>query len=361
MLYWSAFRERIYYTMVAEKKVAVITGTNSNLGMNIAFRLIQRQSPETRLTIVVTSRTLPRVRAVVDDIKKFVSTLEDPCSVDFDYLLVDFTNMVSVLNAYYDLNNKYEAIHYFFVNAAQGVYDGIDWFGAVKQVLQQPLEAVTNPTYRIQRVGVMSKDGLGLVFQANVFGPYYLIQKILPQLSKGKATVVWISSIMGDSKHLSLDDIEMIKSDVTYEGSKRLVDLMHLATYKEMKTKGIKQYVVQPGIFTSYSFAKYLNFFTTFGMLFLFYFARLLGSKWHNIDGYKAANAPVYVATLINPHFEHQELKYGSASSRDGMEYIETTEIEKTGSSDVLAYLNKKKLEWDEKLKDQITNSRVPM
>lgn len=347
--------------MEKQRKVAVITGTNSNLGMNIAYRLIERQSSDVRLTIVVTSRTLPRVREVVDEIKRFVSTLEEPCTVDFDYLLVDFTNMVSVLNAYYDLKNKYEAINYFFVNAAQGVYDGIDWIGAVKQVLSDPLEAVTNPTYRMQRIGVVSKDGMGLVFQANLFGPYYLIQKILPQLSKGKATVVWISSIMANSKHLSLDDIEMIKSDVTYEGSKRLVDLMHLATYKDMKSKGIHQYVVQPGIFTSYSFAQYLNFFTTFGMLFLFYFARLLGSKWHNIDGYKAANAPVYVATLINANFEHQGLKYGSATSRDGMEYIETTEIEPTGSTDVLAYLNEKKLEWDEKLKDQITNSRVPM
>lgn len=343
------------------RKVAVITGANSNLGLNIAYRLIERQSADVRLTLVVTSRTLPRVREVVELIKKFVATQEDPCSVDFDYLLVDFTNMVSVLNAYYDLNQKYESINYFFVNAAQGVYDGIDWFGAVKQVLSDPLEAVTNPTYRKQLVGVKSKDEMGLVFQANVFGPYYLIQKILPQLSKGKATVVWISSIMADPKHLSLQDIEMIKSDVTYEGSKRVVDLLHLATYKQMKSQGIHQYVVQPGIFTSYSFAKYLNFFTTFGMLFLFYLARLLGSKWHNIDGYKAANAPVYVATLINPHFEHQEVKYGSASSRDGMEYIETTDIDKTGSSDVLAYIEKKKLEWDDKLKDQITNSRIPI
>lgn len=343
------------------RKVAVITGANSNLGLNIAYRLIERQSADVRLTLVVTSRTLPRVREVVELIKKFVATQEDPCSVDFDYLLVDFTNMVSVLNAYYDLNQKYESINYFFVNAAQGVYDGIDWIGAVKQVLSDPLEAVTNPTYRKQLVGVKSKDEMGLVFQTNVFGPYYLIQKILPQLSKGKATVVWISSIMADPKHLSLQDIEMIKSDVTYEGSKRVVDLLHLATYKQMKSQGIHQYVVQPGIFTSYSFAKYLNFFTTFGMLFLFYLARLLGSKWHNIDGYKAANAPVYVATLINPHFEHQEVKYGSASSRDGMEYIETTDIDKTGSSDVLAYIEKKKLEWDDKLKDQITNSRIPI
>lgn len=269
--------------------------------------------------------------------------------------------MVSVLNAYYDINKKYRAINYLFVNAAQGIFDGIDWIGAVKEVFTNPLEAVTNPTYKIQLVGVKSKDDMGLIFQANVFGPYYFISKILPQLTRGKAYIVWISSIMSDPKYLSLNDIELLKTNASYEGSKRLVDLLHLATYKDLKKLGINQYVVQPGIFTSHSFSKYLNFFTYFGMLCLFYLARLLGSPWHNIDGYKAANAPVYVTRLANPNFEKQDVKYGSATSRDGMPYIKTQEIDPTGMSDVFAYIQKKKLEWDEKLKDQIVETRTPI
>lgn len=70
------------------------------------------------------------------------------------------------------------------MNAAQGIFDGIDWIGAVKEVFTNPLEAVTNPTYKIQLVGVKSKDDMGLIFQANVFGPYYFISKILPQLTR---------------------------------------------------------------------------------------------------------------------------------------------------------------------------------
>ncbi|CUS25032.1 LAQU0S25e00364g1_1 [Lachancea quebecensis] len=344
--------------MDADRKVAVITGTNSNLGLNTAYRLIQELDQDVRLTIVVTSRTLPRAREVIDNIKDFVRNSARPGLVDYDYLLVDFTDMVSTLNAYYELNKHYKEIHYFFVNAAQGVYSGIDWLGAVKEVFTSPIEAVTNPTYKIQRVGVKSQDGMGMVFQANVFGPYYLIQKILPQLKAGKAVVVWISSIMSDPKYLSLEDIELVKSPASYEGSKRLVDLLHLATYKELKSQGIHQYVVQPGIFISHSFFKYLNVLSYYGMLLLFYFARFLGSPWHNIDGYRAANAPVYVATLANPTFEQQNVKYGSATYKDGMEYIRTQEIEATGVHDVYVYLKKLKDVWDDKLKDQIKNSR---
>ncbi|CAI4046381.1 hypothetical protein N7582_003798 [Saccharomyces uvarum] len=346
------------------RKVAVVTGTNSNLGLNIVFRLIETEEANVRLTIVVTSRTLPRVKEVIEQIKDFYknkSKRVDDLEIDFDYLLVDFTNMVSVLNAYYDINKKYDAINYLFVNAAQGIFDGIDWVGAVKEVMTSPLDAVTNPTYKIQLVGVKSKDDMGLIFQANVFGPYYFITKILPQLTKGKAYIVWVSSIMSDPKYLSLNDIELVKTNASYEGSKRLVDLLHLATYKDLKKLGINQYVVQPGIFTSQSFSKYLNFFTYFGMLLLFYCARWAGSPWHNIDGYKAANAPVYVTRLANPNFEKQDVKYGSATSWDGMPYIKTQEIDPSNMSDVFAYLQKKKLEWDEKLKDQITETRVPI
>ena len=47
------------------RKVAVITGTNSNLGINIAYRLLEEVPSDERLTIVVTSRSLPRANEVI--------------------------------------------------------------------------------------------------------------------------------------------------------------------------------------------------------------------------------------------------------------------------------------------------------
>lgn len=326
--------------------------------MNIVYRLIEAEEDDTRITIIVTSRTLPRVREVIDNIKAYVDKLDRSGIVDYDYLLVDFTDMVSILNAYYEMNKKYQKLDYFFACSAQGVYDGIDWIGAVKEICANPIKGATDPHYKIQRVGVKSQDGMGLVFQCNVFGPYYLTQKLLPLLENAKGRIIWISSIMSDPKYLSFDDLQLLKTDSSYEGSKREIDLLHIATYDKLRERGIKQYLIHPGIFTSMSFFQYLNVFTYYGMLFMFYLVRWLGSPWMNISGYTAANAPVYVARLVSQTFEKQDVKYGSACTRDGHEYIKIQEVDKTGAEDLLKYLDDLKADWDDKLKDQITNSR---
>lgn len=335
--------------------VAVITGTNSNLGINIALRLLDQISPDVNVTLVVTSRTLPRVKEVITMIRDHVRKTQPGRSgfLEFDYLLVDFTDMVSVLGAHYELARKFPRIDYLFINAAQGCYSGIDWMAACKAIASNLLDAVTFPTYKIQRVGVKSADGLGLIFQGNVFGPYYFIHKAKELLNGGK--VIWISLIMLGSKYLSFNDLQLLESHEPYEGLKRLVDLVHCGTCKSLRSAGIKSYVVHPGIFTSFSFFQYLNFITYYGMMLLFYAARLCGSTIHNISGYKAANAPVSVA--LND--KEQMVKYASSCDRWGKEFLATEEIDSTGAEDVVAYLEKLAKEWDEKLKDQITPTRV--
>lgn len=353
-------QSRVLYIMAdAEKsKVAFITGTTSNLGINIAYRLIDQLPQSTNVTLVVTSRTLPRVTDVITEIKNHVIEKypNRTGSLEFDYVLLDFSDMVSVLSAYYDLNKKYTKVDYLFINSSQGLFSGIDWMGATKEVLSNPLEAVTNPTYKTQKVGVMSTDNMGLVFQANVFGPYYLIHKTKHLLQNG-GKIIWISSIMSDQKFLSFNDLQLIKSPESYEGSKRLIDLLHFASYKTLKTEyNIDQYLVHPGIFISYSFSKFLNVFTYYGMLLLFYLARLCGSPYHNISGYIAANAPI-VAALGS---EDQKFKLGSTSNKYGQESLLRKEIDTTGAEDVLAYLDQLVGEWDVNFKDQIVNTRQP-
>lgn len=345
-------------SLIKDSTVAVITGTSSNLGFNIAIRLLEQLPDDKEITLVVTSRTLPKVKDVITEIKQYIveKIPSKVNKVEFDYLLVDFTDMISVLSAYYELNKRYKHIDYLFINAAQGVYGGIDWKAAVIEVLQSPIEAVTNPTYKLQRIGVESADSLGLVFQANVFGPYYFIHRIKHLLQDG-GKIIWISSLMAQPKYLSFDDLQLLRSPASYEGSKRLVDLMHFGTYKSLKQKdNIDQYLVHPGIFTSFSFFQFLNVFTYYGMLCLFYIARFLGSPYHNISGYIAANAPVAAALGRTK----QGNKTASACTRFGDEYIVEEEVDTTGKEDVVNYLDTLVKEWDEKLKDQITNTRQP-
>lgn len=341
-----------------EGKVAIVTGTNSNLGINIAYRLLDEIDRSTNLTIVVTSRTLPRVKEVISQIKAYLRKKVSNRSgwLEFDYLLVDFTDNVSILNAGEELRKKFSHVDHLFINAAQGCYSGINWFKAFQSIFCNLLDAVTYPTYKIQMVGAKSKDGMGLIFQGNVFGPYYFIHKIKPLLSGG-GRIIWISSIMAEPKCLSFNDLELLKSDKPYEGSKRLVDLVHVGTFSKLRVQNdIISYVVHPGIFTSYSFFQYLNFLTYYGMLLLFYIARFLGSTIHNISGYTAANAPVATALLDLP----QEVKYVSLSNRYGQARLGSEEIEATGAEDVVAYLDKQVTSWDESFENQIAQTRIP-
>ncbi|CAI5755704.1 unnamed protein product [Candida verbasci] len=345
-------------SLIKDSTVALITGTSSNLGFNIAVRLLEQLPSSRDITLIVTSRTLPKVKESINDIKQYIHEKipEKKNKVEFDYILVDFTDMVSILSAYYELDQKYTHIDYLFVNAAQGVYGGIDWKAACVEVLQNPIDAVTSPTYKLQRIGVESNDNMGLVFQANVFGPYYFIHKIKHLLAKDHGKIIWISSLMSHPKYLSFNDLQLLRSPESYEGSKRLVDLLHYGTYKNLKKFGIDQYLVHPGIFTSFSFYQFLNVFTYYGMLMLFYLARFLGSPYHNISGYIAANAPVSAALGKSK----QAIKTGSACTRFGKEYLSYEEVDTTGSEDVASYFNKLVKEWDEKLKDQIVNTRQP-
>lgn len=343
-------------------KVALITGTSGNLGTNIAKRLIKELDPSTRLTIIVTSRNLANANTCIKDLEEYAhKEVERTGIVDFDYLLIDFTNMVSVLNAVYEVTKTHKKIDYLFLNAAQGTYGGINWFGAIWECCTNPIKGVTYPTYKIQRVGVKSKDGLGLVFQVNVFAPYFFVQRLCEAhiLRKG-SKVVWISSVMSKPEYLELDDLQLIKSPESYEGSKRLVDLVHLGTVKEMLLKyQVSQYLVHPGIFSSFSFFQYLNPVTFYGMLFLFYVARFMGSPWHNIDGWKAANSCIAVTLDSQSDFDAAaELKYGSATKWNGEEYIKTEKVDPTGVASVMTYINTLKAEWDEKLKHQIIDTR---
>ncbi|KAG0683629.1 3-keto-steroid reductase [Pichia californica] len=343
---------------------ALITGTSGNLGINIAKRLIKEVPHDKKLTIIVTSRTLANANQTIQQLNSYnLEEVKRSAILDFDYSLMDFTDMVSILAAVYELQKNHKCIDLLYLNAAQGVYKGIDWWGATVECCTNPIKGVTYPTYKIQEVGVKSKDDLGLVFQANVFGPYYFIHKLIQYNMFGNSKdprIIWISSVMSKPSYLSMDDLELLKSNESYEGSKRLIDLIHLATYKQLSQKyHIKQYLTHPGIVTSFSFFKFLNPITYYGMLFLFYLARLLGSPWHNIHGWIAANAPIYVSLYADQEFDKQNVKYGSASRWNGKEYLKTDEVDSTGENDVLTFFQSLTKQWDEKLKNQIVNTRT--
>ena len=65
------------------------------------------------------------------------------------------------------------------MNAGIGAFTGVNWLGFVSQFICTPFEAITRPKFKMQEVGVMSEDGLGWVWQCNIFGHYVMVSCLI--------------------------------------------------------------------------------------------------------------------------------------------------------------------------------------
>lgn len=275
-------------------------------------------------------------------------------------------NMVSVLSAVRELENRYNKIDYIYLNACYAMFDGINWSMAIKEMFTNPMESFTLGTFKKQRLSKPTADGMGAVFQANVFAPWFLISRLIEKRTSASAVfpdqpllrqgskVFWVTSLTSANTPLDMDDIELTRTMASYEASKRLIDLLHIATYQTLQEKyGVQSLLVEPGIFKSTSFVPTLNVISYWGMMVTFYLLRWFGSPHHNIDPYKAASAFILLALQDEIDLS---IKYGSATYRNGSEYLYKQTVKYKSGEEIKVYeyvegLNKV---WNEKLKDQV-------
>lgn len=337
-----------------DKDVIFVTGTSSNLGISTIIRYLKFSKSKKPLIIIVTSRTLKNIMDTIHKLKKAIENQKFYLNrvIEFDYFEMDFQDMSSIFSVIVEIDKKYDHIDYLIMNASFRIYNKINWIKAIKQISRSIVDSMTEPEFQSQVVGSKTKDNMGSVFQANIFGPYFFLKKLQHLLLKG-SKVIWVSSLSGKQKYLSMNDIQMINSPNSYEGSKRIIDLLHCGTYKKLKSQnGIQQYLVHPGIFVCFYFYKFLNIFSYYGMLFLFYLSRFLGSKYHNISSFKASNSIVSCLLMDLD----QSKKIGSCTDYLGNEFLSYEEIDHSELESIVAYLDSLYYIWDDKFKKKTTS-----
>lgn len=77
-----------------------------------------------------------------------------------------------------DISHRYPYISHLICNAGVAPFERIHWPSLAKQIVTDLLGALTYPRYNIQTHGQLSDDGLGWVFQCNVFGHYILVRDL---------------------------------------------------------------------------------------------------------------------------------------------------------------------------------------
>lgn len=93
---------------------------------------------------------------------------------------------------------RYPYVSHLVCNAGCAFWSGVDKLLAVRMILTKGLSwAITLPPYKLQKTGIMSKDGLGMTWQCNLFGHYVMVCSASSSLSGIITTVA--SSIVASS------------------------------------------------------------------------------------------------------------------------------------------------------------------
>lgn len=361
-------------------RTILITGANSGVGFGIVEQIIDQHSTELkysaiRLIFILMVRDEMKARSISE--RLLPRTSQYHSGVILKYILMNLTSLSSVNAAVPDINLICEELQvdldFVICNAGMAQFTKIDIWKATAQALTHPVMAISAPNYKIQAVGGVTEDGLGITFQANFFGHYFLCGQ-LANASIKVNHVIWMSSLEATGSVLKCSDLQAINHRFAYESSKRLTDVMwsmfrtRLAHSKNSILEA-NHILVHPGFCATNIVAHtmlpalvpIINRLWTW----TFYLARFCGSKFHTATAYNGAYA---VAKIIRDYqpcskthartYYDEPVKWGSAGRWDGLAFVAQTEydtIDEVEASEIYDEIETLRQHWSLKLSSTVT------
>ncbi|KAL1721278.1 hypothetical protein EV715DRAFT_271244 [Schizophyllum commune] len=328
---------------MAEKfrPVVLVTGANGGVGFATCQRLIAQllednpsdahprsdnptysvidapAPPYDGLTLIMACRRRKNAEAAREDLLKTLDELVERNPTErakrfkeelkVDIVDLDLGSLASVFAVARVLKERYPYISHLIFNAGGASFVRIDYLRVVKQLFTRGLlDLVTHPDFNVENVGETSADGLGWVWQFNVFGHYVLARLLEPLLSSplypDNGRVIWTSSGEGDPKLFDLDDWQLTKTDRSYGSAKYQIQLVAGALDRRAldahDAKRTRHLVSDPGVCYTKVAAVLTNVVLETFQYWLYYVARFFGSPVHTITAYRAAIANVHLALV---------------------------------------------------------------
>ncbi|KIJ21211.1 hypothetical protein PAXINDRAFT_160468 [Paxillus involutus ATCC 200175] len=321
------------------RPIIIVTGANSGVGFGICHRLLLQLSaktsedarpkyafhnvspglegPEIRcdgLTLIMACRSKQRAEVartrLYDLVDEHVHRLKH--SRDYDghaeifrknlniaIHTIDLSHIQSVFRFADEISHTYPYVSHLICNAGLACFARIDWLLAIWQLLTDWVSATTTARYLLQNTGDVSRDGLGWVWQCNVFGHYVLFRALEPILAKYTnstgSRVVWVSSHGASSEFYDPKDWQLVKTGHSYDCSKYQMNQVSLhldreATHNQVDGKPtVRHFTVLPGVAATNIANELLGKFTG---------ARLLGSPYHTITAFNASISAVHLSLV---------------------------------------------------------------
>lgn len=202
-----------------ENKVALVSGTNTGVGFQIAKALV-----ENGYTVYAGSRDLQKGQAAVEQLGASAIAVQ-----------LDITDKESIRTAVKTIEDETGYLTLLVNNAA------VSHAGVPGRTMEEVLGS--------QRASIVPIEELKTVWETNVFGTLALTQACLPLLQKAsKARIVTVSSALGSLTINANPDYPYRSNfDAAYGASKTALNGIFLSLAIDLADTGITVHMVSPG------------------------------------------------------------------------------------------------------------------
>ena len=214
--------------MTQDARIALITGANQGIGLQIATDLAARG-----LTVLLAARNLHRGMAAAQGISGNTHPIQ-----------LDVTDKASIDAAVLQLEQHFGRLDILINNAAISRA-----YGAESETMEHYIQR--------SRASLISVDEVRTIWETDVFGVLAVTQAFLPLLRKSKAArIVNVSSSLGSLTINSTPNPYRTTFNPGYGASKTALNAITLAFAIDLEAEGIKVNAVTPG-FTSTALNNY--------------------------------------------------------------------------------------------------------
>ncbi|KAM0715176.1 hypothetical protein Q7P37_009641 [Cladosporium fusiforme] len=211
--------------MANSKLIALITGANSGIGLELTRQLISKSEP--RWHVLLASRSAERGQAALDSLK--AESL--PGTVEL--VQIDVTNDESIVRAAKNASSTHGYLDVLVNNAA------------------------------IAYIGERTRESMRASFETHVIGPMRMAEEFAPLLQKSQSPygprIINVSSRAGSiSRRLDKNGMTYNSALTEYRTSKAALNMLSVNQFWEYGKLGIKTFVFCPG-FTESNIASFAS------------------------------------------------------------------------------------------------------
>ncbi|KAM8888154.1 3-keto-steroid reductase/17-beta-hydroxysteroid dehydrogenase 7 [Synchiropus picturatus] len=335
------------------KKVVLVTGANSGIGLALCDRLLSQHSESLQLCLAC--RNMQRAQSA-----RSTLLLSHP-TAQVSLLQMDTSSICSVIGAAREVKLRYKRLDYLYLNAGimpnphfdsraffRGLFssNAISMFATGEGILTQKDE--------------VTDDGLQQVFATNLFGHFLLLRELEPVLCQSGQTsqVIWTSSSNAHRSAFSLEDVQHRSGLQPYSSSKYASDLLSLALNTHFNQQGLYSSVICPGfVKTNLTYGILPSLPTFFWTLLMpiFWLIRLFTNTF-TLTPHNGAEALIWLFNQ-KPESLDPQAKYHSLTSALGRNYTQPRKMDVDLETSEALYRNllqlqsevQKSLNWEEK------------